>query len=154
MSTAFIISLLIIGIVLLLLEIFVMAGFGVAGVAGIAFLIAGCFFSFEWGTRAGIIVTATTVAIIIILLILALKAKIWERLALKTNVESTAGQDSSSVSEGDVGKTTTRLAPMGSARINGKIMEVKSENGFLDAGTAVKVTRIDNNIIYVTPEEN
>lgn len=154
MSTAFIISLLVIGIILILLEIFVMAGFGIAGIAGIASLVAGCFFSFEWGTRTGIIVTAAVVVTIIILVVFALRSKTWERLALKTNVESSAGQDSSAVSVGDKGKTSTRLAPMGSARINGMTMEVKSEKGFLDADTAVTVTRIENNIIYVTPEDN
>ena len=151
MNTAFIISLLVIGIILLLLEIFVIPGIGVAGILGIASVIAGCYFSYDWGTHAGMIVTGGVLVIIIILLAIALREKTWERLALKTNVESSAGQDSTVVATGDKGETITRLAPMGSARIEGRTVEVKSYEGFVDPGVDVEVVMIEDNIIYVRP---
>lgn len=151
MNTAFIISLLVVGIILLLIEIFVIPGIGVAGILGIAAVIAGCYFSYDWGTRAGMIVTGGVIVIIIIFLIVALRSKTWEKLALKTNVESSAGQDSTVITVGDSGVTTTRLAPMGSARIEGKTMEVKSYEGFVSPGVDVEVVMIEDNIIYVRP---
>lgn len=151
MSTAFIISLLAVGIILLLLEIFVIPGIGVAGILGIAAVIAGCYLSFGWGTQTGMIITGSVIIVIIILLAIALREKTWDRLALKTNVESSAGQDTTTVTLGDKGVTTTRLAPMGSARIEGRTMEVKSYEGFVDPGVNVEVVMIEDNIIYVRP---
>lgn len=151
MNTAFIISLLAVGIILLLIEIFVIPGVGIAGILGVAAVIAGCYFSYDWGTRIGMIVTGGVIVVIIIFLIIALRAKTWDKLALKTNVESSAGQDSTVVSLGEKGVTVTRLAPMGSARIDGKTMEVKSYEGFVDPGVNVEVVMIEDNLIYVRP---
>lgn len=151
MNIAFIITLLIVGLVLLMLEIFVIPGIGIAGVLGVAALIAGCYLSFGFGTTIGLIVTACILLVLIILIIIALREKTWSRLALDAKVESSAGQNSSIVSVDDIGETTTRLAPMGTARINSKAVEVKSFEGFLDQGTKVKVVMIEDNIIYVKP---
>lgn len=154
MSTAFIITLLFIGLILLLLEIFVIPGIGIAGILGVAALIAGCFLSFGAGTTTGLIVTGCVLVVLIILLCIALREKTWTRLALETKVESSAGQDGSIVAIGDRGVTVTRLAPMGTARINDKAVEVKSFEGFLDSGTGVSVVMIEDNIIYVKPIEH
>lgn len=153
MNIAFIITLLFIGLVLMLLEIFVIPGIGVAGFLGVAALIAGCYLSFGFGTTVGLIVTGCVLVVLIILICLALREKTWSRLALNTKVESSAGQDSNIVSVDDIGETTTRLAPMGTARINGTAVEVKSFEGFLNRGTKVKVVMIEDNIIYVKPVE-
>lgn len=153
MNIAFIVTLLIIGLVLLMLEIFVIPGVGVAGILGVAALIAGCYLSFNFGTTVGLIVTGCVLVILIILICIALREKTWTRLALNTKVDSSAGQDSGIVSVDDCGETVTRLAPMGTARINGVAVEVKSFEGFLDRGTKVKVVMIEDNIIYVKPVE-
>lgn len=153
MNIAFIITLLIVGLVLLMLEIFVIPGIGVAGFLGVAALIAGCYLSFNFGTTMGLIVSGCVLVVLIILICIALREKTWSRLALETKVESSAGQNSSIVSVDDIGETTTRLAPMGTARINGNAVEVKSFEGFLDRGTKVKVVMIEDNIIYVKPIE-
>jgi membrane-bound ClpP family serine protease len=50
------------------------------------------------------------------------------------------------VAVGDRGVAVTRLAQIGTAEINGKQMEVKSEDGFIDEKTPIRVTRIADNI--------
>lgn len=151
MNIAFIIALLIVGLVLLLLEIFVIPGVGVSGVLGISALVAGCVLAFRFGITTGLVVTGVVVFVTIVLIVIALRSKTWERLALKTRVESSAGQVATVVSVGDGGITSTRLAPMGKARIGERFVEVKSLEGFVDPGVDIKVVMIEDNIIYVKP---
>ena len=50
---------------------------------------------------------------------------------------------------GDTGITTTRLALIGYAEINGDIVEVKSTDGFLNEKTPIIVNRITDGVILV-----
>ena len=54
-----------------------------------------------------------------------------------------------SVKVGDTGISTTRLAQIGYAEINGKIVEVKSIDGFLNEKTPIIVSRITDGTIMV-----
>ena len=148
---AFIIVLTIVGLVLILSEIFLIPGVGVAGVLGVLALGGACYYVFyEFGVVAGIIFTAAIVTVLIGLVIYTIKTKTWKKLALNTQIDSKA-QDSGeeSLSVGDTGKAVTRLAPIGMARINGKSYEVKSLEGMLDAGTEIEVVLFEDNKIYV-----
>ena len=49
----------------------------------------------------------------------------------------------------DTGITTTRLALIGYAEINGDIVEVKSTDGFLNEKTPIIVNRITDGVILV-----
>ena len=149
MNIAYIISFLVVGLVLMLLEIFVIPGIGIAGILGVIALVAGCYFTFGYGTTIGLITTGGTILVLTVLLIYAMRAKTWKKVALEEKVESSAGQKASAASVGQQGITTTRLAPMGSARIEGVLLEVKSSEGMLDAGTPVEVSLVEDDIIYV-----
>ena len=59
--------------------------------------------------------------------------------------------DGESLSVGDTGKAVTRLAPIGTARFDGKSYEVKSLEGMIDAGTDIEVVLFEDNKIYVKP---
>ena len=50
---------------------------------------------------------------------------------------------------GHTGVTTTRLALIGYAEINGDIVEVKSTDGFLNEKTPIIVNRITDGVILV-----
>lgn len=151
MSIAFILSLLVIGTILLLIEIFVVPGVGISGILGVIALGGGCYLSFNCGMHIGMIVTGGVIVMIIILITVALRKETWEKLALDTQIDFSAGQDASKIAVGDHGITITRLAPMGTARIGDMTMEVKSWEGFLDPGLDIVVERIEDNIIYVRP---
>lgn len=53
------------------------------------------------------------------------------------------------VKVGDVGVTTTRLALIGYAEINGDIVEVKSSDGFMNEKTPIIVERIADGVLLV-----
>jgi membrane-bound serine protease (ClpP class) len=50
---------------------------------------------------------------------------------------------------GAMGVALTDLRPIGSARIEGERLEVLAEGGVIDAGTRVRVTRVDGTQIKV-----
>lgn len=150
---AFTIILTIVGLVLLLAEIFLIPGVGVAGILGVGALSGACYFVFcEFGFVAGGIFTAVLVTLLILLVIYTIKTKTWKKLALDTRIDSKAQPvDGESLSVGDTGKAVTRLAPIGTARFDGKSYEVKSLEGMIDAGTDIEVVLFEDNKIYVKP---
>lgn len=146
------ISLIIIGLLLLFAEILLIPGVGVAGILGLLSLGGSCFYAFnQMGSTAGAVVTAVNVLLVIALSIYVLRAKTWKRLTLDTNIDSKAVAADLDIEVGDKGVTITRLAPMGSARFSGLIVEVKALEGLLDPGVDVEVVLIEEGKIYVRP---
>jgi membrane-bound ClpP family serine protease len=145
-----IISLIIIGLVLIMAEILIFPGIGFSGILGLLALVGSCLYAWlQISQTAGIIVCSVNVVMVIGLMIFALRSNTWSRLALNTKIDSRAGQDETVVTVGEKGKTLTRLAPMGTAKIKDKILEVKSQEGILDAGVEIEVVLIDDGKIYV-----
>ena len=54
-----------------------------------------------------------------------------------------------SVEVGDTGITSSRLAPMGKVKVNGHIVEAKTNDDFIDEGVEVKVLEVMNTNILV-----
>jgi membrane-bound serine protease (ClpP class) len=77
------------------------------------------------------------------------------RLILATGMEADLGYVSAPDSDRQwLGRTGTALSPMrpaGIAEIDGARVDVVSDGGFIDAGTPVKVTRVDGNRIVIRP---
>lgn len=147
----FIITLILVGLVLMLAEILLIPGVGVAGVLGLLSLGGSCFYAFyEYGNVVGGIVTAVNVVLVVALLVWVLRAKTWRRMSLETKIDSKA-VESSVLTVGDRGRTLTRLAPMGSARFGDYVIEVKAVEGLLDPNIDVEVVLIEDNKIYVKP---
>ena len=57
--------------------------------------------------------------------------------------------DLETFSVGDRGYTKTRLALIGEAVINGQIVEVKSEAGFINENEEIEIIRISGDSIFV-----
>ena len=155
--------LLVLGIVLIALEIFVLPGMTVAGVLGVIALVAGLGMTLVGaGATASVIMGALGQVAISLLLAMAGAAVVFRllpmlpvgrRLVLETGME--ADQGYVSAPEGDLrwlGRTGTArspLRPAGIAEIDGTRVDVVSDGGFIDAGAAIEVTRVDGNRIVV-----
>ena len=146
-----IITLMIIGLILILSEIFLVPGIGVAGILGILSISGSSYLVFSgFGTMAGIIVTAVNVAILVCMTVIAFRANTWKRLSLNTNIESKAVADETAmVCVGDKGKAMTRLAPTGAVRFDAGKVEARAFEGMIDAGSDVEVVLIEDDKIYV-----
>ncbi len=150
---AFIIILMAVGILLILTEILLIPGVGIAGISGVLALGGSCFYAFsEFGQSVGTIVTVFNVVLIVSLTVYVLRAKTWKKLALNTNIDSKVNIISENAVEvGDCGRTVTRLAPMGTAVIRDVRYEVTSLEGVIDPGTDIEVVLMEDNKIYVKP---
>ena len=147
-----IITLILVGIVLMIAEILLIPGVGVAGVLGLLSLGGSCWYAFyEFGNLTGGIVTGVTAVVLVAFAVVVLRAKTWKRMTLNTTIESKVNQLPVELRVSDKGRTVTRLAPMGSARFEDEIVEVKALEGMIDPNVEVEVCMIEEGKIYVVP---
>ncbi len=145
--------LIIAGVLLLLAEILLVPGVGVAGILGLCSLIVACVYSlFHFNLTTCTVVIAICVILVVVFTVLVLRGRTWRRLSLKTQIDNNVAEGLPPLAVGDVGKTTTRLAPMGSARFNGTVYEVKSVGGMVSAGVEVEVVYLEDNKAVVKPK--
>jgi membrane-bound ClpP family serine protease len=151
MTLTIIAVLLIVGFLFLLLEILVMPGTAFSGIIGFALIAVAIWQAYAiLGTRAGNLVLLGSVLLSIVSLSLALKSGTWKKAALSNSINSRVNViELDKVKVGDVGRTVSRLAPMGKALINGIYWEVGSNGAMIDENSEVEVIKIENNKIIV-----
>ena len=154
------------GIILLLLEIFVIPGFGVTGILGIICIIASLFLALIgggnlpfWDTNQisiAIIQLASALAAALVLLIFLArflpKSTIFNRLVLSHEENSDKGFVSSKpLSEliGKEGKALTTLRPAGMADFNGDKIDVVADGDYVQQGSRLKVLRVEGSKVVV-----
>lgn len=145
--------LLVAAILLLLTELFFIPGISLAGLAAAACLIYANIYAFaHLGVVGGWITLAISAVTTIASLIFFMRSKMLDRIALNSSIDSQIDRSAEeSLRVGDEGITTTRLALIGYADFDGKIVEVKSTGEFIDAKTPIVVHRIVDGIILVEP---
>lgn len=154
--SAFGIGLLIfIGLLLILLEILVIPGVGIAGIGGIVLMAFGVYLAYaNYGMQTGSYVLAGTAIFIVGALYFVLKAKTWQKLSLNSEIDSKVNLiDEENIKVGDAGVTISRLTPIGKVLINNQYVEARSKGSYIDPETNVKVIRITDNKIFVDEVE-
>ena len=149
-----VITLIILGILLFLIEFLLIPGITIAGIGGGILTVGGIYLAYaRFGTETGSIVLLMTLVASILIFALSLRSKTWKRAVLNTNIDGRMNEitDVDKILPGDKGITVTRLAPMGSIRINNLVIEVKCESGFVDPKTEVIVTKVTHSQIIVKP---
>lgn len=144
MSLAFIIGLIVLGIFFLVVEIFLIPGISLPGIAGVACMIGGVSMAY---VRMGPTVGTWTLALSIIALSVVLygfyRSKTFDKMALKTNIDSKTNPfDGLKIKVGDQGTAITRLGPIGKIQLKDTVVEGRSENELIDAGTPVEVVDV------------
>lgn len=162
------------GLVLLMLEFFVVPGFGVTGISGIVLILVSLIltlvynvgFKFKFNpefdasayvSKMTILVLVSSLAGFFIALWLGKKLILAETrfgsLALRTKMESDQGFTSQDMRNeqyvGKEGTAQTILRPSGKVNIDGEILDATVEHGFVEAGEKVKVTRFENAQLFV-----
>ncbi|MFN0047941.1 MAG: NfeD family protein, partial [Cytophagales bacterium] len=151
-----------VGFILLGLEIFVIPGFGVVGIAGIVCLFGSLIlimlnnksldfdyvsnrqlFNALWPVLVGFI---SSFVLIIVGSKALMQSKYFKKISLTgTDIKPmtiVAGVDNSLV--GQMGITKTVLKPFGKIAIDGVVYEASSDSSFIDAGVEIKVTALVN----------
>ncbi|WP_437590336.1 NfeD family protein [Sorangium sp. So ce1000] len=161
------IALAVAGVLLLALEVFVIPGFGVAGVLGTVALLAGLSMSLVGAgvtlERALEAVAQVTLSIALALagMLIALRflprLPFGRRLVLSTSLGAgVAGGPPAQASGplvGERGVAASPLRPAGIARIGGARIDVVSEAEYVAAGEAVEVIRVEGNRVVVRRTE-
>lgn len=147
-----IITLIILGALLLVAEIILLPGLTIAGIGGFIAYGAAIYLGFSYyGTTGGFIVIGAAVAVSVLSIVLSLRAKTWQRLSLKQNIDSTSQPlPENEIKPGDRGMAVTRLAPMGKVQINDETYEAKSLGDlYVDQKTEVEVVGFENFSVIV-----
>ena len=169
------ILLFIIGLGLLLLEFFVVPGFGVTGVSGIILMAASLILSMIFNIGFDFSFSAPELFIKYMFLVIAacfagfflslwLGKKVisadtrYGSLALKTKMDATEGYIAQDMNLthyiGKQGIASTLLRPVGKVEIDGEILDATSEVGFIEKDEPIEVTRFENAQLFVKKIQN
>lgn len=143
-----------IGFALIIIEFFLIPGFGFTGILGFLFLCGGCYITWTYiGAMYGVIMTAISIAVVIISIIYFPKTKFAKKLVLNKKEARSEGFSSQKEDEksllGKEGALLTSARPAGVAEIEGKRIDVVTDSEFLDKGDKIKVIKIDGNRIVI-----
>jgi membrane-bound serine protease (ClpP class) len=164
------------GLILIGLEIFVIPGFGIAGISGILFVITGLtlamvdniVFEFDWASGAVAVLKASTIVVGSIALSFFLSiylgkqlfthSKTFGHLALDTVQQVENGyvgvEESMKQLVGKKGTAHTILRPSGKVMIEEEIYDAMSLIAYIERGTAIRVVKFETGQLYVLPDEN
>ena len=147
----FVVTLLVfVGCLLLVLEVALLPGFGITGIAGAAAMLGSVVYAFFFvGQAAGWCTLGIVLASLSALIVWAIKGKSIDRLALKESIDSTVKDSDTVVKAGERGVSITRLALTGEALFGDNVFEVSSVDGFVDEKVPVEVVRVQGGAIYV-----
>jgi len=163
------ILLFILGLALIALEVFIIPGFGVAGILGVILVITGLTLSlvgnvgFEFSPVDGdelssalftvIISTILSISLSIYFGIKLVGSAAFNHLILNTSQNKDEGYIAVDTKEfaliGKEGITTTVLMPVGKVEINDTIYDATAETGYIEKGQKVKVIRFETAQLFV-----
>lgn len=166
-------ALFVLGVVLIILEIFVTPGFGVLGILGILSVVLGLTFAMidtdllryipSGQIGAGyllrpiaLVIISVTAAIIICIWLgkrlLTSESQLSKAVVLKSNMDADKGYVSHATDRGLVGMegvAATALRPAGKVIVGGHYYEAAGNNGqFIEKGAAITVVRDEGGILY------
>ena len=161
-----------VGVLLLAVEIFVIPGFGVAGVVGIALILGSLILAgqdfvvprtdFEQEAFQANLATVfgglilSTVAVVLLARYLPRTRTFQLRLALErplaAAVHASGVPDlSAEAAPGQAGRAMSILRPAGRARFGDRYLDVVSEGQFIEPGVPIEVLRVEGNRVIVRP---
>ncbi|MGQ9630184.1 MAG: NfeD family protein [bacterium] len=146
----------VLGVGLLIAEIFFIPGFGIAGIAGIACIATSVFLAFPSFIQ-GVYTVSLGIVLLFIFTLIAIKfiprTRFWRRLILSSSEEKKLGyQAAPSQWEsllGKEGRTITPLRPAGIAIIDGNRVDVVTEGGLIDRDRSIEVISVRGSRVVV-----
>ncbi len=146
-----IVFLVLLGVFFLVAELIFLPGVTLGVILSVASYGAAAYLGFErFGIVGGAVVIAVIVLLSLVATIISLRAKTWQRFALKDKVEGQSMETPSlEVKVGDRGVAISRLSPMGKVSIAGKEYEARSVSAYVDQRSEVEVVGFENFTVLV-----
>jgi len=145
-----------IGLLLLLAEIFLIPGFGLAGISGIAAILASIFLTFGnivQATYSILIALGVSVVGFFLLVKYIPSTRTWRKFVLSTEQKKelgyTVGTKDLQRLTGKEGIVITPLRPSGIVEVNGKKLNALTRGEYVDSNTKIKIISVEGNKIVV-----
>ena len=155
MSILAIILLILLGMILFLVEFFLVPGVTIAGIGGAILMGASVYMAYRThGSTVGNWTLFATLLFTILTMVFALRSRTWRRLMLKKNIDSKVeveGIVDNKINPGDTGEAVTRLGPIGKVMVNDMVVEAKSISGYVDPHTKIEVVKVGTTQVIVKP---
>ena len=155
MELLFPIGLVFVGVLLIVVEVYLIPGFNVAGIAGAAVILFAVVLAFsDAGAMGGVVTLLAAVFLTSGTFAWMWKSGAWDRFVLETNLkrdEDDVARESENRSRylGRAGVALTPLRPTGVAEIDGDRIEVVTEGDFIASGSRIKVVAMDRRRYFV-----
>lgn len=147
--TITVVALLFTGYLLMAAELFVIPGFGVAGIAGFACLGAGCYFAYEtFGPAYGALTIVAVLASATAVLLWIPKSRFGNDV-IHSSTLADAHAAENAVATGQIGVSESDLRPAGVARFGELRQSVVTEGEFISANSKVLVTEVEGSRVVV-----
>ncbi len=151
-----VIALIVMGLLLMAAEVFVIPGFGVAGVLGVASLGGGVTIAWgAWGALTGVTLLMGSLVGTVLFALIFFKTRAGNRLVLGDSLENTSAvSDEDERLLGRRGVAATMLRPSGAADFGEEQVEVETDGDFIAQGLPVVViaVRMGRVIVELAPD--
>ena len=154
MTAIAIVAVLVLGLLLLLAEVAIVPGFGVAGVLGMLALAAGAIAAWtELGPFWGTVIGAIAIIMSGVMLYVLPKSKAGRRMVLEHSQATAISQQDRSALVGRRGVTVTPLRPIGRVRFGHEEVDVMTEGEYIESDQEIEVTTVEGpRVVVRTPD--
>jgi membrane-bound serine protease (ClpP class) len=140
------------GMILLIAEVAIIPGFGVAGLSAAALIVGGAGFAWSrfgptWGMGSLLLSGAAT----LLVLKIAPRTRAGKSLVLSTELKKSAVESRAAELMDREGHTITALRPAGAAEIDGRRIDVVTDGVFVEADRPVRVVFVEGARVVVAP---
>ncbi|MEX0812696.1 MAG: NfeD family protein [Chitinophagales bacterium] len=143
-------ALLLLGLLLILIEFFLIPGTTVVGIIGSLIMIAAVVLAFySQGTRIGLLFLVVAFIASGISVYSGFKVYTSNKLSVNSAIDSKSYLQEETIKPGTEGVTVTDLRPNGKARFDKEKLQVYSLGEYIKAGTAVEVDSVYDHKIFV-----
>ena len=151
MDILIIASLIIAGLILFIIEVFLLPGISIAGIISAVCLLYANYYAFDtMGTLPGCITLVISALGVIAITIWFMRSKTVDKLSLKKTIDyKPEPLKGLNLKAGDEGIALTRLALIGNAEFDGNIIEVRSTGDFIEEKSKIRIERIRDGIVMV-----
>ncbi len=155
MSISILILFILIGLILIILDLFFIPG-GVVAFIGLALVIYADYQSFQdYGTTTGLLFSGISGLASILLIAQFFRPSFWNRFGPKGEIDGRVNtSDLEKVSVGDRGIAVGSIRPSGNARFGNELIEVHAKHEMISAHSEIEIIAIESNRIIVKQIES
>ena len=148
-----VIALMVLGLILMAAEVLVIPGFGVVGVLGGCAMVAACLLAYvELGSGPAALSLVAGAAVSGLLFWRLPKTRAAKSMVLDTAHQGHAADPTLATLQGKEGVAITDLRPAGTAKIDGRVVDVVTDGQYVERGNRIVVATIKGARVLVEPE--